>query len=194
MHTVGVPFALQPVIPLLRWRRPDIPILLLNVNTPYWWSHRNQTHLRYVSFREWWVNSCSSICVGEENHISKEVVWANRLSLLWRHNWRDGVPNQQHHDCLQNCSFRPRSKKTSKLCVTRKCFIWWGHHIDLQDRYEVCEVTTWTIPILSPAEKMPKTLHSQYTLAIIMVQCWWSIFREYLANTHLRIEPTFITS
>ena len=49
------------------------------------------------------------------------------LSLQWRHNERDGVSNNQPHDCLLNCLFRRRSKKTSKLCVTGLCegIHWW---------------------------------------------------------------------
>ena len=39
------------------------------------------------------------------------------ISLQWRHNERDGISNQQPHDCLLN-RFRRRSKKTSKLHVT----------------------------------------------------------------------------
>ena len=42
-------------------------------------------------------------------------------ALQWRHNGRDGVLNYQHHDCLFNCFFRRRSKKTSKLRVTGLC-------------------------------------------------------------------------
>ena len=42
-------------------------------------------------------------------------------TLQWRHNERDGVSNQQPHDCLLKRLFRPRSKKTSKLCVTGLC-------------------------------------------------------------------------
>ena len=72
-----------------------------------------------------------------------------RNPLLWRHNGCDGVSNHQPHDCLLNRSFRPRSKKTSKLRVTGLCVgnspvtgefpaqmasnaenvsIWWRHH------------------------------------------------------------------
>ena len=40
------------------------------------------------------------------------------VSLLWRHNWHDGVSNHQPRDCLLNRSFRRRSKNTSKLRVT----------------------------------------------------------------------------
>ena len=69
--------------------------------------------------------------------------------LHWRHNEPDGVSNHQPPDCLLNCLFRCRSKKTSKLRVTDLCaenspgtgefsaqkasnaenvFIWWRHH------------------------------------------------------------------
>ena len=71
------------------------------------------------------------------------------LSLHWRHNEPDGVSNHQPRDCLLNCLFKCRSKKTSKLRVTGLCvenspgtgefsaqkasnaenvFIWWRHH------------------------------------------------------------------
>ena len=70
-------------------------------------------------------------------------------SLLWRHNGCGSVSNHQPHDCLLNCLFRRRSKKTSKLRVTGLCAgnspgtgefpalmasnaksasIWWRHH------------------------------------------------------------------
>ena len=70
-------------------------------------------------------------------------------ALQWRHNVRYGVPDPQPHDCLLNCLFRRRSKKTSKFCVTGLCAgnspvtdefpaqgasnaenvsIWWRHH------------------------------------------------------------------
>ena len=72
------------------------------------------------------------------------------FSLQWHHNERDGVSNHQPHDCLLNRSFRRRSKKTTKLCVTGLCTgnspvtgefpaqtasnaenvsIWWRHHV-----------------------------------------------------------------
>ena len=41
--------------------------------------------------------------------------------LQWRYNGCDGVLNQQPCDCLLNCLFRRRSKKTSKLRVTGLC-------------------------------------------------------------------------
>ena len=39
----------------------------------------------------------------------------------WRHNGRDGVSDNQPHDCLPSRLFRRRSKKTSKLRVTGLC-------------------------------------------------------------------------
>ena len=70
-------------------------------------------------------------------------------TLQWRHNEGDGVSNHWCIDCLLNCLFSHRSKKTSKLCVTGLCegnspvtrelpaqrasnaknvSIWWRHH------------------------------------------------------------------
>ena len=78
------------------------------------------------------------------------MVCTNANALQWRHNGRCVVPNHQPHDCLLNCLFRIRSKKTSKLRVTDLCAwnspgvtgefpaqkasngenvsIWWRHH------------------------------------------------------------------
>ena len=42
-------------------------------------------------------------------------------SLQWRNNGRDGVSNHRRLNCLLNCLFRRRSKKTSKLRVTGLC-------------------------------------------------------------------------
>ena len=71
------------------------------------------------------------------------------ITLLWHHNGRDGVSNHQPRNCLLNHSFRGRSKKTSKLCITglrvgnspvtgespaqkasnaENVSIWWRHH------------------------------------------------------------------
>ena len=71
------------------------------------------------------------------------------ITLQWHHHKRDGVANQQPHDCFLNRSFRRRSNKTSKLRVTglrewhspvtrefpaqrasnaENVSIWWRHH------------------------------------------------------------------
>ena len=70
-------------------------------------------------------------------------------ALQWHHNGCDSISNHQPRDCLLNCLFGCRSKKTSKLCVTGLCVgnsrvtgefpaqmassaenvsIWWRHH------------------------------------------------------------------
>ena len=43
------------------------------------------------------------------------------MSLQWGHNGHGSVLNHQPHNCLLNCLFRCRSKKTSKICVTGLC-------------------------------------------------------------------------
>ena len=57
-------------------------------------------------------------------------LWHNRLRnanqclvkpLQWCFNGCDGISNHQPHDCLLNCLFRLRSKKTSKLLVISLC-------------------------------------------------------------------------
>ena len=45
------------------------------------------------------------------------------IILQWRHDERDGVSNNQSHDCLLERFFRPRSKKTS---VLRLVGLWGG--------------------------------------------------------------------
>ena len=71
------------------------------------------------------------------------------ITLLWRHNGRDGVSNHPPDDCLLNRPCRHRSKKTYKLRVAGLCAgnspvtgefpaqmasnsenvpIWWRHH------------------------------------------------------------------
>ena len=45
----------------------------------------------------------------------------SRTLLHWRHNEHDGVSNHRRLDCLLHRLFKPRSKKTSKLCVIGLC-------------------------------------------------------------------------
>ena len=72
------------------------------------------------------------------------------LALQWRHNERYSVSNHQPQDCLLNCLFRHRLKRTPKLRITGLCVgnspvtgefpaqrasnaenvsIWWRHHV-----------------------------------------------------------------
>ena len=85
-----------------------------------------------------------------QDMVSSSVLPALCEFSQWRHNERDGVSNHQPHDCLLNCLFRLRWKKTSKLRVTGLCAgnspvtdefpaqrasnaknvsIWWRHHV-----------------------------------------------------------------
>ena len=92
----------------------------------------------------------SSIVSNNNDNDNKHIRIHFTLSL--RHNGRDSVLNHQPHDCLLNCAFRSRSKKTPKLRVTGLCAgnspvtgefpaqkasnaenvsIWWRHHEQL---------------------------------------------------------------
>ena len=42
------------------------------------------------------------------------VLWTVHISLQWRHNGRNGVPNHQHHDCLLNRLFKAQIKENIK--------------------------------------------------------------------------------
>ena len=83
------------------------------------------------------------------------------MTLQWRHNECNSVSNHQPHECLLNCLFRHRSKKTSKLCITGLCVgnsplngefpaqkgsnaenvsIWWSHHdLGCPDGHVTCD-------------------------------------------------------
>ena len=116
---------------------------------------------KVLSRRQWFVSAND---YGSLVHVATNVLIESRERdiqprvLLWRHNGRDSVSNHQPHDCLFNCLFRRRSKKTSKLRVTGLCVgnspgtgefpaqmasnaenvsIWWRHHGDpLQGRLD----------------------------------------------------------
>ena len=45
----------------------------------------------------------------------------HQAALQWRHNEHNGVSNHRRLRCLLSCSFRRRSKKTSKLRVIGLC-------------------------------------------------------------------------
>ena len=109
-----------------------------------------------LCFMSMWQYSCY-ITLAKWRHISWPT-WVqvpdgtNQLPALhWSHNEPDGVSKYQPRDCLLNCLFRRRSKKTSKLRVTGLCVgnspgtgefpalmasntenvsIWWRHHVN----------------------------------------------------------------
>ena len=101
-------------------------------------------------------------------------------ALQWRHYGRDSVSNHQAHDCLLNCLFRRRWKKTLRvtgLCVgnspvtgefpaqmasnAENVSIWWRHH----ECHQWCLVGIWASGTISAVvysassdEKQGKTL------------------------------------
>ena len=62
-------------------------------------------------FRAIWMGVC------------QKSQWYRRIgyTLQWHHNEPDGVSNHWLYECLLSRLFRPRSKKTSKLCITGLC-------------------------------------------------------------------------
>ena len=102
----------------------------------YMWEQATVASITLVSVVVCWTANCS-------------FVKRCDYTLCWRHNGRDGVSNDQPHDCLLNRLFRHRSKETAKLRVTGLCVgtspvtgefpaqiasnaeyvsIWWRHH------------------------------------------------------------------
>ena len=91
----------------------------------------------------------NSWCCDDTLMTSITINYVTLCSLQWRHNGRNSVSNHQPHDCLLNCLFRRRWKKTLKLRDTGLCVgnspgtgespaqmasnaenvsIWWRHH------------------------------------------------------------------
>ena len=103
--------------------------------------------IRIVSPKQVRRGTAKEIVYGPWRLIGSSLI--NVSFLRWRHNGRDSVSNHQPHDCLLNCLFRRRPKKTSKLRVTglgarnspgtgefpaqkastaENVSIWWRHH------------------------------------------------------------------
>ena len=109
---------------------------------------------KYVMSYCWdcWASTLSLTWVNHPFYIEYPSISSVGIgsSLQWRHNGHDGVSNHQPHNCLLNCIFGRKSKKTSKLRVTGLCdgnspatgevpaqmasnaenvVIWWRHHV-----------------------------------------------------------------
>ena len=67
------------------------------------------------------LGTLTSYCLNQDQYWGIRQYWFD--SLHWRHNEHDGVWNHQPYDCLLNCLFRGRTKKTSKLRVTGFCVV-----------------------------------------------------------------------
>ena len=131
MHTV---FALLCFVVVIHWLIFPYPSGLLH------WHCGNLTIAPVPAKQPWWIwinTSCEFImidCITTTKQSTTKpcayflgytvscIVFCRRfswhISLQWRHNGHDGVPNHQPCDCLLNPLFRSRSKKTSKLRVT----------------------------------------------------------------------------
>ena len=81
-----------------------------------WWTfgHAPLNSRRFLAFDR--PNSFRALISRQLIGLSCNLV-LEFITLQRRHNARDGVSNHQPHDCLLNCLFRDRSKKTSKLRV-----------------------------------------------------------------------------
>ena len=115
------------------------PVLEIPTGPPVWsWQLWRRTGTFLLIFLQFYV------------HDLRFKAWGPTTSLRWRHNDWDGVSNHQPRDCLLNCSFRRRTKKTSKLRITGLCVgnspgtgefpaqmasyaenvsIWWRHNV-----------------------------------------------------------------
>ena len=121
------PRKLMMILPVVKpiWKRSFSQFSLAHPNTP-------ADLLQLIALKLHYSYSMSS-------RISQYIgLLKMQNTLRWRHNGCDSVSNHQPHDCLLNCLFKYRSKKTSKLCVTGLCAqmasntenvsIWWRHH------------------------------------------------------------------
>ena len=80
----------------------------------------------YVS-HDWWmqrqtnIHKHTHVCLSLSPSIMVQFTVV-LISLQWRHNEHDGVPNHQRLDCLLNRSFRRRSnQRKPKIGVTGHC-------------------------------------------------------------------------
>ena len=81
-----------------------------------WWSAPKQMVSK--PSRRLWFETPNNDCHANIRTLS---TFETCISLQWRHNGRDYVPNHQPHDCFPNRLLSCRSKKTSKLRVTGLC-------------------------------------------------------------------------
>ena len=83
--------------------------------------------------------------ITENNNFSLQhgSIWHD-ITLHWRQNERERVSNHQPHDCLLNCLFRCRSKKTSKVDIEMPSYRYRKSHFNekslssLQGNLDTC--------------------------------------------------------
>ena len=120
-----------------------------------------------VSFtiKHHWVSlGLGTIVLTWTNEGLKYITSGGAEPLRWRHNGSESISNHQPHDCLLNCLFKRKSKKTSKLRATglyagkslgtgefpaqmasnvENASIWWRHHA-LIGHYKLAALWLWT--------------------------------------------------
>ena len=111
------------------------------------WSYCRLTLSHRYMLNQWPTISLFIILLSKCIYLG--TIFSIHCALQWRRYGRDSVSIHQPRDCLLNCLFRRRSKKTSKLGVTGLCAgnppgigefpaqlasyvenvsIWWRHH------------------------------------------------------------------
>ena len=109
-------------------------------------SLQNTKYFNQIMYTKMWCANGSHLCCPGLNALTFHC---RSCILHWRHSERYGVSNHRRLDCLLNCLFRRRSKKTSKLRATGHCdgnspvtgefpaqrtsnaknvSVWWRHH------------------------------------------------------------------
>ena len=133
------------------------------------------------------VKEATGACIHFPWH--QQPSWWYRLvgTLQWRHNGRNSVSNHQPHDCLLNCLFTRRSRKTSKPRVTGLCAgnsqgtgefpaqvasnaenvsIWWRHH-DMKGM-TLCNDEMYL-------SAMPNVVNKACNYCDSLLTCWFTI-------------------
>ena len=125
-------------------------------------------------------------CIGNSHSWSRCPV----DTLQWRHSGHVSVSNYQPHDCLLNCLFRHRSKKTPKPRVTGLCAgkfpaqmasnaenipIWWRHHLILISYKQIYKYITELQSLYQNINAMPHEHHAvsnSILTPMIMTTSW----------------------
>ena len=100
------------LILLIMWHTDSLDVWTLVLRTGCMGSRKHLTLKKCFLPYEWDLENTCYLVSAEQ---------AGLFSLHWRHNGHDSVWNHQPHDCLLNCLFKRKSKKTSKLRVTGLC-------------------------------------------------------------------------
>ena len=97
--------------------------MLLNISSRYFGGLFWSRQLRGLPSSDGYFLTCLGKQAITWKGLLKLCLWISLLgkSLPRRNNGHDGISNHQPYDCLLNCLFWGRSKKTSKLHFTGLC-------------------------------------------------------------------------